>query len=126
MTLTPEQLTDARRHCGYPARGSTAAGNDGYRYFQADGQLEWRLLNLTPPEEAVVGTYLDTLAGMEAAIPAAAEALDTASAAGWTRNAGELAEREALFDGWRRRLCGFLGIPPGPFIAAGPDGRCVV
>jgi hypothetical protein len=23
-----------------------------------------------------------------------------------------------LFDGWRRRLCGFLGVPPGPALAA--------
>jgi hypothetical protein len=32
----------------------------------------------------------------------------------WKRNPREVRERTALFDDWRRRLCGFLGVPPGP------------
>ena len=26
-------------------------------------------------------------------------------------------DRARLFDDWRRRLCGFLGVPPGPALA---------
>ena len=26
----------------------------------------------------------------------------------------ELRDRTRLFDDWRRRLCGFFGVPPGP------------
>ena len=73
--------------------------------------------NLAPAEVAVCLQYLSTLATLEAAIPPTSENLDTESAAAWTHNADELRDRTNLFDGWRRRLCGFLGVPPGPALA---------
>ena len=30
-----------------------------------------------------------------------------------------IGDRTALFDDWRRRLCGFLGVPPGPSLGNG-------
>ena len=48
------------------------------------------------------------------AIPGVAAGLDTEAAAGWRRNPAELTERGRLFDDWCRRLCVFLGVPPGP------------
>lgn len=114
MAFSDAERTDIRRFCGYPAYGAGASGTQGWRFFQAYGALEYRLSNLAPGEEAVVRTYLATLTPLETGIPAAAARLDTAEASVWVRNAAELREREALFDGWRRRLCGFLGVPPGP------------
>ena len=75
--------------------------------------------HLTGSEETVVRQYLTTLGQLELAIPAAATTLDTDRAAVWTRNANELRERTALFDDWRRRLCAFLGLPPGPGLGDG-------
>jgi hypothetical protein len=45
--------------------------------------------------------------------------LDTAQASVWRHNANELDDRLRLFDSWRRRLCGFLGLPPGPALSDG-------
>jgi hypothetical protein len=114
MPFTDAERTDARRFCGYPAYGAGAAGFQGWRFFQAYGLLEYRLTNLSDAEVAVVRTYLATLLNLEGAIPAAAVNLDTAQAAVWTRNADEIRDRQSMLDDWRRRLCGFLGVPPGP------------
>ncbi|HEX3350137.1 MAG TPA: hypothetical protein VHS58_18765 [Acetobacteraceae bacterium] len=115
--FTDCEKTDIRRHCGYPAVGTGADGFQNWRFYQAYGLMEYRLLRMSGPEEAVVRGYLATLATLEAAVPAAGTTLDTAEAATWTRNAAELSERTRLFDDWRRRLCGFIGVPPGPALA---------
>jgi hypothetical protein len=114
--LTDAEKIDARRHCGYPAYGGTASGFSSWRFFQVYGLLEYRLTNLADGELVVVRRYLTTLAGLEAAIPGASDNLDTDQAAVWSRNPNECRDREQLFDGWRTRLCAFLGIPPGPGI----------
>jgi hypothetical protein len=112
--FTDGQKVDIRRFCGYPAYGSGAAGFNSWRFFQAYGTLEYRLDNLSPAEILVGLQYASTLATLEAAIPVASENLDTDNAAAWTHNANEVRDRSNLFDNWRRRLCGFLGVPPGP------------
>lgn len=117
--LTPPELTDARRFCGYPVAGtSTTLGPHHAARF---GALEHRLAHLSVPEEAVLRTHLATCRTLEAAIPDAAEALDTESAAAWTRNPTEIRDRTRLLDDWRRRLCAFLGLPPGPALAVGTN-----
>jgi len=63
-----------------------------------------------------VRKYLVTLLSLESAIPRSSENLDTDQAAIWTRNREELRDRAKLFDGWRRRLCGFFGVPIGPAV----------
>lgn len=118
------QKVQVRRYCGYPAYGAGAAGFSSWRFFQAYGTLEYRLNNLAPAEVAVTLQYVSTLETIEAAIPRISENLDTESAAAWTHNADELKDREALFDSWRRRLCGFLGVPLGP--ALGQAGVALV
>jgi hypothetical protein len=117
MAFTDAEKTDIRRFCGYPAYGAGASGFQGWRFFQAYGLLEYRLNNLSSAEEAVSRTYLGTLRGLEVGVPQAAQNLDTDQAAIWTHNADEVRDRFALFDGWRRRLCSFLGLPPGPAFA---------
>jgi hypothetical protein len=120
MAFTDAEKTDIRRFCGYPAYGAGPSGFQSWRFFQAYGTLEYRLNNLSAAEEAVVrATYLATLSTLESAIPAAAANLDTDEAAVWTHNKDEIADREALFDQWRRRLCGFLGLPAGPALGDG-------
>ncbi len=113
MAFSASERTDIRRHCGYPAYGVGASGFQGWRFFQAYGLLEYRVQNLAAAEEAVVRGYLVQLTSLEADIPATAARLDTEQSAVWTRNPQETRDRAALFDDWRRRLCGFLGIPAG-------------
>ncbi len=115
--LNEAERTEARRFLGYPAFGADPAAAAGWQYYQASGSVEFRLSNLSTSEEAVMRRYLATLATLEEAIPGAAAGLDTGSAAGWVRNTRELDDRFRLFDDWRRRLCGFLGVPAGPGLA---------
>jgi hypothetical protein len=126
MPFTDAEKTDIRRHCGYPAVGTGADGFQNWRFYQAYGLLEYRLLRMSDPESAVVRNYLATLAVLEAAIPGASASLDTAEASVWTRNPEEVAERTRLFDDWRRRLCGFLGIPSGPALGDQAALRLIV
>lgn len=113
------QLVDIRRFCGYPALGD---GNLVFPYPWIMRQylaLEYRLLHVSLSEGAVVVTYLTNLNALESAIPAAGANLDTDQAAVWKHNKNEVRDRDMLFDSWRRRLCGFLGIPPGPQMGSG-------
>ncbi|MCA3183915.1 MULTISPECIES: hypothetical protein [unclassified Cupriavidus] len=127
--LTDAQLTDVRRFMGYPLVGTTMQiTNDQdtvYGYFGlVVMSLHQRLTSLSASEEAVVvNTYLTNLYTLEGAIPAAGENLDTAEAAVWVHNSREQADREKLFDSWRRRLCGFIGFVPGPDL--GPGGLSI-
>lgn len=119
MAFTEAERTDIRRHCGYPAYGAGVEGYQGWRFHQVYGLLEFRLNRISGSEEAVARQYLATLATLEKGVTGAAETLDTDQAAVWKRNPHELRERTMLFDDWRRRLCGFLGIPPGPALRQG-------
>jgi len=119
MAFIESERTDIRRYCGYPAYGAGNAGFQGWRFFQVYGLMEYRISNLTGSEEAVVRQYLGTLGQLEIAIPAAAANLDTDRAAVWQHNADEVRQRASLFDDWRRRLCAFLGLPPGPGLGDG-------
>ena len=114
MAFSDAERTDIRRHCGYPAYGSGAEGFQGWRFHQAYGLLEFRMMRMSGAEEVVTRQYLVTLATLEQAVPESAAMMDTEQAAVWKRNPRELRERTALFDDWRRRFCGFFGVPPGP------------
>ena len=124
MAFLDSEKTDIRRYCGYPAYGAGNSGFQGWRFYQVYGLMEYRMNFLSGSEEAVVRQYLATLAQLEAGVPQAAANLDTDKAAVWTHNANEVRDRARLFDDWRRRLCGFMGLPPGP--ALGDGGVTVV
>lgn len=117
--LTDAEKVDIRRLCGYPAYGAAPTGMQTWRFFQSYGSLEFRLNNLGDAELVIARRYIGTLIALEVAIPATSDGLDTDQASVWTRNKGELTDRIKLFDGWRRRLCGFLGVPPGPALSSG-------
>ena len=118
MAFTSAQLVDIRRFCGYEAYGSQYTPASGYRFFAHYGRLEYRIANLTSDEQNVVtNTYLANLYTLETAIVGTSANLDTDEAAIWKHNKNEQRDREALFDSWRRRLCSFLGVPPGEGLA---------
>jgi len=120
MSFSDSEKVAVRRHCGYPAYGAGSSGFQGWRFFQAYGLLEYRLNNMSAEEESVVrATYLANLTTLETAIVGASANLDTAKAAVWEWNSNEVRDRTALFDQWRRKLCGFLGVPPGPELGDG-------
>ena len=131
MALTDAQMTDVRRYAGYPLAGTTMTiTNDQDTVYMRFGMvtmsLHTRLTSMSATEETVLGTYLTTLAGLETAVAGAGANLDTDRAAVWTRNRSEVADRAALFDQWRLRMCAFLGLPPGPELARTAGGlvRC--
>ena len=122
-TLTTAEKVDIRRHAGYPMFGAVPSSFQSYRFFEAYGTLEYRMQNMLPEEETVVrNTYLANLTTLEAAIPGTSANLDTAVASVWTHNRNELRDRDALYANWRLKLCGFLGVPPGPDLAGGNGG----
>lgn len=114
MAFSDSEKADIRRFCGYPAYGAAATNMQSWRFFQVYGLLEFRMNNLADVETTVVRSYLATLRVLELAIPQAGSNLDTDQAAVWTHNRDEVRDRSRLFDDWRRRLCGFFGIPAGP------------
>jgi hypothetical protein len=122
FAFTDQQKVDIRRYCGYPFLG------DGVIVFPFPWimreylALETRMANITPTEAAVVVTYLESLAILEAAIPAASSTQGTQSAAVWTRNPNEIRERKMTYDLWRRELCGMMDVPPGPNLSRGSRG----
>ena len=124
--LNDAEKTDVRRFCGYPAYGAGQPGAMGWRFYQAYGAMEYRLNNLSASEESVLRTHLATLRSFEAAIPGAADNLDTAEAAVWTRNPSEIRDRQRLEQDWGRRLCGFLGLPPGPGLVSSANVTLIV
>ena len=113
--FTDQQLVDIRRFCGFPTRSNGAvlfpAPWVNIQYLA----LEYRLANISSDEAGVViTTYLANLYTLESAIPGAGANLSTDQAAVWTHNKNEVRDRMALFNMWRRYLCEYLGIEPGP------------
>lgn len=123
--LTDQQQADVRRFAGYPMLADTVAGDSrdfayGWVSPGVYQTLYHRLQNMRPEEESIlVNTYLTNLYTLEAAIPSSGEDLDTNKAAVWERNPQEVGDRMDLFDQWRRRMCFFIGVPPGPSLGDG-------
>ena len=127
MAFTDQQKVDIRRFCGFPVFGGVPTQAFGHRFFQWYGTLEFRMNNLDAAEEAtVIGTYLANLSTLELAVVGASANLDTEAAAVWKRNPREVADRLALFDAWRLRLCAFFGVGPGPEFGGGRSPAVVV
>lgn len=129
--LTPQQQADARRFMGYPMVGDTSPDDrSDLAYAQVTSgrhqTLAHRLKTLRAEEEAIIASYLVTLASLENGITRAADNLDTDKAAVWQRNRSEVSDRTRLYNQWRRQLCGLLGIPPGPSLGNGTSvvSRC--
>lgn len=124
--FTDTEKANIRRHCGYPAFGNAATQHFGVRFMQSFGSLEYKLQNLSDPEEAIVRAYLTQLDQLETDVFGVRENADTNAAAVWERNPRELGERLALYTEWRLKLCNYFDIPPGSDIARSGSGRMVV
>lgn len=121
--LTDAEKADIRRLCGYPPMGTGNTQFESWRFFQVYGLLEYRMTNLAQAEVQNVRWQLSLLYPIEQALAGMYAQLQVASAAAFTRNPREYADRMAQFGGERRKLCGMLGIPAGPQLRAGSGGR---
>jgi hypothetical protein len=128
--LTAQQMADVRRFAGYPMLADTQADDSrDFAYgWVSPGvwqTLEHRLTNMRPEEESIlITTYLTPLYTLETAVTGAGDNLDTDAAAVWTHNKNEVRDRTKLFDQWRRRMCFFIGVAPGPSLGNG-GGRII-
>lgn len=125
MALTDAQLSDARRFLGYQALGTTMAANENQdlvyvRFGMVTMSLYERLTTLSASEEStLISVYLNQISTLETAILGTSDNLDTDQAAVWVHNKNEQRDRDRLFESWRRRMCGFLGVDPGPGLGNG-------
>jgi len=119
MAFTEAEKTDIRRFCGYPVVGAGGEIGQSTWHIRASERLEFRMNHLSDAEAVVARRYIGTLTVLEHAVPRSGDNLDTDQASVWTRNRDELRDRLKLFEDWRRRLCGFLGVPPGPAMTDG-------
>ena len=132
LSFTDQDLVDIRRFCGYGALGNTSHGGSSlmfFRYYPEYATLEYRMSNLTDPEVALVqGQYLPNLTQLEQDIYGVRGTLTAAQAAVYYHNDHELEDRTELYNYFRKQLCAFFQIPPGPFLAmnSGSGMRFVV
>lgn len=119
--LTDAEKVDVRRFAGYGNYGQQALPASGYRFSTAYGTLEYKLNTLLPDEESALRTvFLTRLRTLETdLVDQTTQNLDTDEAAVWKHNKHEHRDRRALYFDFRRQMCNFLGIPPGPNLGAG-------
>ena len=119
--LSDQEKEDVREFCGYPLYGN------GTVIFPAPWvnvywlALETRMNTMQPAELQNTRYKLSVLYPLDLAIFTAGGTLQVDTAAVFKRNANEMKERHRLFDHYRKRLCQFLGVPPGPNLNQG-DG----
>ena len=126
VPLTDAEKSDIRFFCGYSLYGNSASGFMGYRFFEAQGFLEYRMTNASPNECASIRQQLTEIQSLRTAIFGASSSLIVDSAGVFKRNANEIRERKGLYDDWRIQLCKNLGVPPGPGIQSAHAGRIVI
>lgn len=117
LQVVPDDVkVDVRRFCGYGSYGFGATGFFEMGWFLPSYQvLELRIETLTVSEYArVTGLYLSNLYQIETDIFNTRQTVNIQQAAVYTRNLNEVRERHSEFSWWRRQLCSFFGIPPGP------------
>lgn len=126
MALTQDQKVKVRYYCGYGVLGQQALPANGYRFFVEYGEMEYKLINFQPEEEAeVVNFYLPNLDQLKADIPLVRANLDTKQAAVWVWNPKEIRDRKRLFNVERLELCYFMDLKPGPGLMTGSIGFMV-
>jgi len=105
------EKVNIRRFCGYSVAGSASSS---VYFFSVNGDLEWKMNNLSSDEYIQARDILTQLLSLETSFWGAASTMDTASAAAWVRNPSELENRRDMLVMARRYLCDFLGVVPGP------------
>ena len=120
MAFTDAEKVDIRRHCGYPMYGDQPTQDFGYRYLRHYQTLEFRMQHPQPAEETLVrSNFIANCNTLETALVGSSANLDTDQAAVWKHNKNEVRDRDGLYSMWRKKLCDFFGVPPGPGFKSG-------
>jgi hypothetical protein len=110
--LTEQQKVDCRRHCGFGVYGNgitAAPPSFGYRYYEWNLTLEYRMNNLAPEEETtLIDNYLTPCNNLETALLGSSDNLDTDQAAVWYHNKVEVQDRWRLYKLQCNRLMEFM------------------
>lgn len=124
--LTEDQKVLVRYYCGYGNYSAQGLPASGYRFSVVYGTLEYKMITLLQGEyNMIVNTYLPNLQTLEQDTFDVRNNVDTDQAAVWYHNKKEISDRIRLFNYWRLKMCGFLGIPAGAALQSGPT-MCVV
>lgn len=125
--FTNAQLTDIRRFCGFEAYGTGTVLFPQPWIMKRYLALEYRMKSMTTDEATVITSIiLPNLYTLELAIPGASQNLDTDAAGPWKHNRREVRDRVGLFNYWRKYLCSFMGIDPGPGITGSGSSRAMI
>lgn len=125
--FTAQQKVDIRRFCGFEAYGTGTVVFPEPFIMRRYLALEYRMNTVTQEENTTVTTIiLANLYTLELAIPSASGNLATDSAGPWVHNKNEVRDRVRLFNWWRRYLCDFMGVPPGPGLSSSGSSRQIV
>ncbi len=126
--FTDQERTDMRRMMGYPEYGSGNNGAQffGYRFFVEYGTMEYRMTNMSPAEYQTARGILAQCFSIETAIGGMYATLNVDTAAVFKRNANELRDRQAQYTYWRKELCRFIGLEPGPGLRGGNAMQIIV
>jgi hypothetical protein len=120
MAFTNAERVSIRKFCGYCVRTTVGLTLEG-EY----GNMEYRLDVMDDDEVAEVRTsFIVKLQTLEDGILGSADNMDTQQAAVWTRNPKEMQERTSLYNALRIRLCGYIGVVPGPAMGGCRIVRC--
>jgi hypothetical protein len=117
--ITDDEKVDVRRFCGYSLYGNSPSGFVGYRFFQAQGFLEYRMTNCSSSEAQRIRKFLAVIYQLEDAVAGASDNLDTLEAGILKLDPNEVAKRTNLLRKYCRDLCAFLGVPPGEGLGDG-------
>lgn len=127
--FTPAQIVQILDLCGFPARGNGTVVFPAPWINKQYLAIEYRLQNLSVDEgNYLLTTYVQPLLQMQAQFTNATATLNIGVAGPYVRNPKEMRERRKAYDDWRRLLCRFFDVDPGPGITDTADGqmRCVV
>jgi len=126
--ITDDEKVDIRRFCGYSLYGNSASGFLGYRFFEAQGFLEYRMINCAPSEAQRIRRFMALIFPLEDVIATASGNMDTLEAGPLKLDPREVAKRVDLMNVYRVQLVNFLGVPPRPDLedAGSSGGRIVI
>lgn len=139
MALTEEQKADVRRHLGHGPVGNDPTGGSfiSYRFFVTEGQVEYRLNNLSvveekilvgsgnpnapiapyfrnPEDDTIVQGYVNICNFLESQIALASDNLDIKRAGDYHARQDEAASRAGLYTWWCSRMAQFLHVGKHP------------
>lgn len=126
MSLTTDEGVAIRRFMWYGMLGNQNVQAFGYRWATNFGLLQFRISNLLPQEEAYVRTLISQCETLEQGLLNVQADMDTASAGPWKRNPQQLKENIRLYTFWRKKMCEFFQLPPGPAFATSSQISVVV